>query len=232
MEFINDYIKKLLRWLGSVGSTEIYESDPAKKLLKTMRLTAKSRFNASARLKNLGGYSFFTTTVLSLGLIFIPLYQNSGLPLPYTFNVLSILQIFLAVAVLVYSVVNATAKYDLRATVLNNCGVQLKGLIRELRREISESTDGNVNINLKSYHSKYQVIEKETENHNPVDYNFTILQTPNDFRISGIPRFLLYTKSCVICALPYIIPTSMMGFEVFIITDILGVTEVFKKVFT
>lgn len=229
---IDKYIKLPLRWMFSLDPIEKDESDPAIKLLNSMRITAKCRFNASVRLQRLGKYSFFTTTIFSLGLIFIPLYQKSGLQLPYSGDVLGMLQIFLAVAVLVYSVVNATAKYDSRATILDNCGIQIKELIRKLRLEISESKKSGVSINLERYHNEYHIISTEPENHNRVDYVFATLESRRDFNISGLPRLLEYLKACSFYLVPYIIPTSMMVFEILIITDILRITEVFKEVFS
>jgi hypothetical protein len=232
MNLLEKYIGRPFNWLFSIGPAESDEPDPAKKLLNSMRLTAKSRFNASVRLKRLGNYSFLITTILSLGLIFIPLYQKSGLSLPYSPDVLSMLQIFLAVAVLVYSVVNATASYDSRSKILDNCGVQLKELIRTLRLDISESKVSGISIDLEKYHSKYHVISMGPENHNRDDYVLATLESPNDFKISGIPRLLSYIKSILFHAVPFVIPTSMIAFEILVITDILGVTEVFKVAFT
>lgn len=230
--FIENYIKIPLRWLLSLDPVEKEETDPAMKLLNSMRITAKCRFNASVRLQRLGKYSFFTTTIFSLGLIFIPLYQRSGLQLPYSAEVLGMLQIFLAVAVLVYSVVNATAKYDSRSTILDNCGVQIKELIRKLRLEISESKKSGVSINLEKYHNDYHVISTEPENHNRGDYIFATLESRSDFRITGIPRLISYFKAYAVCLVPYAIPTLMMLFEILIITDILRITSVFKTVFS
>ena len=70
--------RKAFQWLFSIQLEEKEENDPAKKLLNSMRLTAKCRFNASVRLIRISKYSFLTTTILSLGLIFIPLYQYSS----------------------------------------------------------------------------------------------------------------------------------------------------------
>lgn len=232
LDAIGLYLNKSLRWLFSLDPVEKEESDPAIKLLNSMRVTAKCRFNASVRLQWLGKYSFFTTTIFSLGLIFIPLYQKSGLQLPYSPDVLGMLQIFLAVAVLVYSVVNATAKYDSRATILDNCGVQIKELIRKLRLDISESKKSGVSINLEQYHAEYHVISTEPENHNRVDYIFATLESRADFNITGIPRVLSYIKAYAVYLVPYLIPTAMMLFEILIITDILRITEVFKSIFS
>lgn len=222
---------KFFRWLFSLQSEEKYVDDPAKKLLNSMRLTAKCRFNASVRLQRLARYSFLTTTIFSLGLIFIPLYHKSGLEIPYTDQVINMLQIFLAVAVLVYSVVNATAKYDARASALDNCGVKIKELIRKLRHEIAESSQSGVSIDLEKFHHEYHIVSSEPENHNRVDFILATLESRQDFDITGIKRLFLHFKSRLIYFLPYLIPTSMMVFEFFVITDMLGVTQVFTEVF-
>jgi len=224
-------LKSIIGWIFSTQPEEKLEHDPAMKLLNSMRLTAKCRFNASVRLERLARYSFLTTTTFSLGLIFIPLYQKSGLSIPYSDEVINILQIFLAVAVLVYSVVNATAKYDARAATLDACGVKIKELIRKLRYEISESEKSGVSINLEEYHQEYHVISSEPENHHRVDFIFATLESRQDFNISGIPRLINHLKARFFYLIPYIIPTSMMVFEFIVITDILGVTDVFSNVF-
>ncbi|EMV7293825.1 TPA: SLATT domain-containing protein [Vibrio parahaemolyticus] len=220
-----------ITWFFSLQDEEVNEKDPAKKLLNSMRITAKCRFNASVRLTRVSNYSFLTTTMLSLGLIFIPLYQNSGLPVRFTDSVLSMLQIFLAVAVLVYSVVNATAKYDLRAAALDNCGVSIKELIRKLRTEIAESKTSGVSIDLELYHKKYHFISTEPENHSRVDHLFAVLESQSDFNITGGKRLFLYVKSYLMYCVPYVIPTAMMLFEVMFILDMLGITTMYYGIF-
>ncbi|MGR6838080.1 SLATT domain-containing protein [Aliivibrio wodanis] len=229
-EFFTVCIIKPFRWFFSMQPLEAQEKEPAKKLLKSIRVTSKCRFNAADRLKGVSSYSFLTTTFLSLGLIFIPLYQSSGLPLPYSNSVLSIIQIFLAVAVLVYSVVNGTAKYELRAESLDECGIQLKELIRKLRRDINELEMGGISVDLEKYHADYHVISTEPENHRRADYLFTILESRSDFDLTGIIRVFTLGKAYLLYSLPYIIPTLMILFEIAFIADILGVTEIFTSV--
>lgn len=229
-KFFNSVIIIPITFLLSLQPEEKDENDPAKKLLNSMRITAKCRFNAAVRLSSTNSYSFVTTTVLSLGLIFIPLYQSSGLPIPYSDKVLSMLQIFLAVAVLVYSVIIGTSKYELRSSKLDQCGVDIKVLIRRLRHDICESKTGNVTLDLEKYHKKYHVISAESENHSRLDYLQAILETRSDFNITGVKRAYLYLKMNFIRATIYIIPTMMMLFEILFILDIVGVTECFSSV--
>lgn len=219
-----------ITWILSLQPEEKDENDPAKKLLNSMRITAKCRFNAAVRLSSTNFYSFITTTVLSLGLIFIPLYQSSGLPIPYSDKVLSMLQIFLAVAVLVYSVIIGTSKYELRASELDQCGVDIKVLIRRLRHDICESKSGSLILDLEKYHKEYHVISAESENHSRLDYLQAILETRSDFNITGIKRAYLYIKMYLTRVTIYIIPTMMMLFEILFILDIIGVTECFSSI--
>jgi hypothetical protein len=207
-------------------------SSPEEKLLFSMRMSSKCRFNASVRLKYLSNYSFFTTTILSLGLIFIPLYQNSVQNIPFSNPILSMVQIFLAVSVLVYSIVNATAKYDVRSATLDNCGVKIKVLIRRLRDDIHKSKHSNpkTQVNLDTYHQEYDTTIRESENHNRSDYIFAQLESTSDYFISGVPRLLLQLKGWIIFILPYLIPSIMMSFELVFILDILKITNIFTPI--
>jgi hypothetical protein len=96
-------IDTLWRWFWCTGAREREVKDAADKLQMSMRVTAKSRYNAAVRLQRQGKFSFFTTVIFSLGLILIPLLQNAGVPLALKPTVLNMMQVFLAVAVLVYS---------------------------------------------------------------------------------------------------------------------------------
>lgn len=50
---------KFLYWLFSLEPLEKTVLDPAEKLLNSMRVTARCRFNASVRLKRQSNFSFF-----------------------------------------------------------------------------------------------------------------------------------------------------------------------------
>ncbi|WP_251373279.1 SLATT domain-containing protein, partial [Escherichia coli] len=133
-----DKISNLFKWIFSLNPVEAVVNDPTQKLLNSMRVTSKCRYNASIRLKRQSQLSFFSTTVLSLGLILIPLLQNADIHLHLPLKVLNMLQIFLAVSVLVYSVIIGTAHYEIRSKQLNECGDKIKDLIRIFRLGIKK----------------------------------------------------------------------------------------------
>jgi SMODS and SLOG-associating 2TM effector domain family 5 len=99
---LNRLLNTVCTWCLSLKPREKPLETEADRLRLSMRTTAKARYTASVRLKYQGKFTFATTTLLSLGLIFIPLIQNSGVPLALKVGVLNAMQIFLAVSVLVY----------------------------------------------------------------------------------------------------------------------------------
>lgn len=219
-------MKYMLNWLFSRGSREREVKDASEKLQMSMRTTAKCRYNAAGRLQHHGQYSFFTTTVLSLGLVFIPLIQNAGVPLAFKANVLNMMQIFLGVAVLVYSVVIGTARYDMRSSQLTECGDKLKELIRSLEKD-REAGNGVVTPEqLAIYQKNYSDIVTDVENHKRNDYQFAKLEMINDYFISGLPRLKLYVEAQSARFFEFLLPTLLMLMEVIFITDMMGATEI------
>ena len=212
-------------WLFSFQQRERPCKDAAEKLRMSMRVTAKCRYNAAVRLQRQGKFAFFTTTALSLGLIFIPLMQNAGVTLAYKPNVLNMMQIFLAVAVLVYSVVIGTARYEYRAEQLTECGDKLKELIRTIDKD--RETKGTFsNADLGELQQQYSNIATDTENHTRSDYQLAMLEMDGDYSISGLPRLRQYIFACAERLIAYAIPFMMIVFEVLFITDMIGITKI------
>lgn len=199
--------------------------DAAEKLHMSMRTTSKCRYNAAGRLLQHGKYSFFTTTVLSLGLVFIPLIQNADVPLAFKVNVLNMMQIFLGVAVLVYSVVIGTARYDMRSSQLTECGDKLKELIRELEKDREAAKGSLTSTQLSDYQKRYSDVVTDVENHERNDYRMAILEMVNDYYICGLPRLKLYVEAHFIRLFGFFLPTILMLMEVIFITDMIGGTE-------
>ncbi|WP_428944285.1 SLATT domain-containing protein [Pantoea sp. FN060301] len=169
-------MRNFFNWLFCLLPIESEVNDTAKKLLNSMRVTSKCRYNAAVRLKLQSQFSFFSTTVLSLGLILIPLLQNSDIKLYFSPKILNMLQIFLAVAILVYSVIIGTARYELRSEALNKCGDDIKDLIRKLRREVAEAKRSGASVELKKYNNQYDYVSTKSENHSRVDFILASLE--------------------------------------------------------
>lgn len=223
-------VKTCWVWLWSFGPREKVANTAFEKLHMSMRTTVKCRFAAADRLKNYARFSFFTTTVLSLGLILIPLIQNSQVKLSVAPSVLNMMQIFLAVAVLVFSVVIGTAKYELRAELLTECGNRLKELIREMNR--LKGTDAeNEPAELERLEKEYSRITTDVENHARVDYRRAWLDMRNDYFLTGIPRLRFLVATYWYSFYPYLIPLILICMEIMFVTDMLGVTELMPEAF-
>lgn len=203
---------------------------PYDKLLMSTRATAKCKFNASLRLRRGSKYSFATTTILSLGLILIPLLQNSNIALALSPQVLNMMQIFLAVAVLVYSIVMARAGLDVRAEKLNECGDDLKDLARELDKSIAERPE-NFSDLLDNFNKRYADITRNTEGHSRIDYMAARLDMPNDYHVRGL-RWLAYQGFVYWDSLRSLaLPMLMFGIQACFILDMLGITHALPAVF-
>ncbi|MFM8330622.1 MAG: SLATT domain-containing protein [Candidatus Methylumidiphilus sp.] len=206
-------IKLAWAWLWCLGVRQRRPKDATEKLQMSMRVTAKSRYNAAARLQFQSKFAFFATTLLSLGLILIPLMQNAAIPLAFKANVLNMVQLFLAVASLVYSVVIGTAQFDVRAEKLTECGNRLKDLIREIERDYEKSPTLFPD-KLSDYQRRYSDVVTDSENHDRSDYHFAILEMSNDYFITGIPWIIMYVNAILSRCIAYIAPLLMMYFEV------------------
>lgn len=223
-------IYKTWRWMFSLQERERPVKDAAEKLQMSMRVTAKCRYNAAVRLQHQGKFAFFTTTLLSLGLIFIPLMQNAGVPLAFKANVLNMMQIFLAVAVLVYSVVIGTARYEYRAETLTECGDKLKELIRSIDKD-RETKEKFTTNDLTTLQGRYSDIVTDTENHTRSDYRLAMLEMDRDYFISGIPRIKEFLVAHTERLIAYTIPVLMLVFEIIFITDMINATNILAPYF-
>jgi hypothetical protein len=134
------------------------------------------------------------------------------------------MQIFLAVAVLVYSIVMAKAGLDVRAEKLNECGDRLKDLARKLEREIAHNGQ-NIGQVLEDYNGRYSDITSDTENHSRLDYLFARLDMPNDYPIRGLRWFVQYLIANFGIFYELILPVAMIGLEIFFISDMLGISQ-------
>ena len=206
-------------WLFSLERDKSLPTDQGEVLQRQCHITAKCRYNASIRLKRLGQGTFLTTVVLSLGLILIPMLQLAKLRMAYPDPVVNSLQIFLAVAVLVYSIISATASYGTRARVLNDCADRIKHLGGELRTARKAG-----NADLMQFAERYHSITRDSEMHSRADYVLAKLQATDQFNVTGVKRLWNRVAVVVAEAVPYVPSLALLAIEVVLVTDLMGVT--------
>ncbi len=205
---------------------DVPQNGQREKLIASIKTTAVSRYNASNRLARQGRFTFGISTVFSLGLIFIPLMQLAKVPLVLNGDVLSAFQIFLAVAILVYSIIIGTARYQIRSEQLNDCGDKLKGLIRELRLDMGNAGS---DPGLAEQQRRYEAIIADVENHERRDYILTILRSPDLFTLSLVGRVCHWAKFSFAACISYSPSLLLVLIEIILITDMFGATNVFTK---
>jgi len=186
-------IETFFRWLFSASDEEVQKSDPIDRLIDSLSLTARGRYNAAGRLGHCAVIAFGTNIIMSLGLILIPLIQLANIKPLYNQGIVNVALIFLAVTVLVYSLVAFAEKFDVRALRLTDCGNSIKDLIREIR---ALRTQPGFEIDI--YNKKYRDIIKDSENHNRSDYLLAKLESRELFRITGLKYLWVSISSRVV----------------------------------
>lgn len=135
------------------------------------------------------------------------------------------MQIFLAVSVLVFSVIIGTARYDVRSEMLTECGNKLKQLIRSIDKHITGDENKFPEERLAQFQDEYAKIVEKTENHIRSDYYLAMLEMRKDYNHSGIPRIGLFLTAWLQRLAIYIIPALLLFFELIFITDMLKITN-------
>lgn len=203
---------------------------PEEELIKSMRMTNNSRYKGAQRLKNWGWISFLTTTLLSLGLILIPLMQISGIRLRFEPAVLNMMQIFLAISVLLYSVIIGTARYEIRSIQMHKCADEVKELVRELRLAMHPTSSDTIDsAKLASIQKAYGEILRNEENHEKNDYRHAQIEAKNEQKVTGWKHCQLRIEAYFFSTLYYGFPLILLMLELTLITDMIGITSIFTE---
>lgn len=173
---------------------------PEEKFNNTLQASAKCRFIASDRLRHLAVITSHTTTILSLIMILIPLLQIAGVKFQTTTELLTAIQIFLAICILIYSVINTQARYAIRAEKLNVCSKK----IQQLQRELYADIQGGKEFDLSVYRKMYDEIEIDSENHAMSDYYFAKLRLNRIYKVTKLRRLYVWVNAVKCSAFAYV----------------------------
>ncbi|UYO93358.1 SLATT domain-containing protein [Pollutimonas sp. M17] len=198
----------------------------AEKLLMRMRISQKCRYNASVRLRRSYRFRLFTSMMFAVGLMIIPLLQNSPIQLGFSASVMAMVQVLLAVGVLVFTVIAGKAGYEIRADRLNQEGDALKEVSRRLTRYMSS----NASIHLEDYHHDYARLTSGKESHSRSDYLMARVEMGDEFPMWLGKRVLLRVILSVSAISNYIIPLVLILMEVAFISDMLTLTTFYPGV--
>ncbi len=205
----------------------------AERFLKSLSTASICRYEAGARLKYRSIFSFQATIALSMGLIFIPLMQATSLKLAFPNEVLNMLQLFIAVAVLIFSVINSQSRYGIRAVYLNSCGDEIKKLEKVLTIRLSNADPSDL-IKIHDIQAEYNSIQVDVENHSRTDYHYAVIKKVELRQLDvwgWIGLIWLRVKARCKYLGPYVIPTTVVLFECILILDMLSITKIFSPMF-
>lgn len=234
---LNEYAKRVI----GIPLKPRDKKNAHEKLMLSIRITAQCRFNAANTMRINNLVAFLTTTIVSLGLILIPLIQSSGIQTSFLPNVLNSTQIFFAVVILVYSVIINQAKYNVRAELFNDCGNKLKELSRKVDIAIESQKENRTSTTdeqflsastdkLQKYYKQYDEIVTSCEHHTNNNYLKAMLRMTNDFDIHGLKYIYYCLKWFLVENVYIIVPMLIVGSELFFILDMFGATNVFPNI--
>ena len=196
--------------------------DATDKLLLNIRTTVDCRFRAARRLNWRSKAAFFATTVFSLGLVLVPLLQQVGIDGGLNGKLLSAAQIFLGVAVLVYSVYTYTAQFDQRADRHQQCADKLKQLTQKLEREYGSLQKALDRERTEWYLQEYARILESSEPHEETDYHLARLSKRSDYPGRLHDRFWIWSKARVAEGVFFFLaPLSLIVIEALLIARML-----------
>jgi len=198
----------------------------AEKLLLRMRISQKCRYNASARLRRSYRFRLFTSMMFAVGLMIIPLLQNSPIQLGFSAPVIAMVQVLLAAGILVFTVIAGKAGFEIRADRLNQEGDALKESSRRLTRYIA----ANASIRLEDFHQEYAQLTSGKESHSRSDYLLARVEMNDNFPMWIGKRALLRALLAVSALSNYIIPLMLILMEMAFISDMLTLTTFYPGV--
>lgn len=144
-----------------------FSSEAYVKLSDNIYIVLKSYFAANKRLLFHNFFSQWTLSLLSLGLIVIPLLTITKIPLRFQQNVIDFASVSLAVAVLMFSLLIGASNYSLRGEKMYQAGLELNELNRDMK-----VFKGNADC-MKHYcefNRRYSDILKRYENVDDIDH--------------------------------------------------------------
>jgi len=158
-------------------------------LYRRAHITSKNRFNASKRLADHNQAALVTITLMSLGLIAIPLIKEFELGAHFGTRYVDFFQLFLAIVVLVISVSINSANFGRRSEKLHDCGLELSNLARKIYGFVN---DGGSREIYNDFVNAYYEILNRYENHKSIDFRITQIDFPDQYSVNKWTRAMTW----------------------------------------
>jgi hypothetical protein len=163
------------------------KEDSFENLYKKIDATSKTRFHASRRLKLHSKLSTHTVVIISLGLILISLLQAYDLGSNIDSKLVALVQVFSAIAVLVYSLLMERNDYSNLSEKMYSCAAKLGELKQRVYPHLGQQFKQDSYDELrKDYHSILKLFETHSNSDFRADYFRAKLEMPENYKIEGL----------------------------------------------
>lgn len=184
-------------------------------LYKKVDATSKTRFHASRRLRLHSKSSTYVVVVISLGLILVSLMQAYELGNNIQSDLVGLIQVFSAVAVLVYSLLIDKNDYSNVSEKMYSCASKLGELKQKIHPHLENGHDATLYDSFRDeYHGILKLYETHSNNDFRGDYNRAKLEMPENYTIEGrdwwLSKAYIYW-SHLLDFLSYFIVIGMLG---------------------
>lgn len=155
-------------------------------LYKKVDATSKTRFHAARRLRLHSKSSTYIVVLISLGLILISLMQAYNLGNNISSNLVGLIQVFSAVAVLVYSLLIDKHDYSNLSEKMYSCASKLGELKQKIHPHLDIQNDKESYDKFRDeYHRILKRYETHSNNDFRGDYTRAKLEMPENYTIEG-----------------------------------------------
>lgn len=149
------------------STTNSAKETPVQHLLRSLQITATSRFFAAKRFRSHESWSLWAISFASLLLIFIPLFKPFGLPIYLSDGLVNVAQVLSAAIILVFSLLVNGSKYGERAEMMHSCALAINSISRKLEKQIHAGTADDAHAVLSA---EYENLLEKHENHSDQDF--------------------------------------------------------------
>lgn len=155
-------------------------------LYKKVDATSKTRFHAARRLRLHSKSSTCVVVLISLALILISLMQAYHLGNNITSNLIGLIQVFSAIAVLVYSLLIDKHDYSNLSEKMYSCASKLGELKQKIHPHLELAHVPKLYKQFrKDYHGILKLYETHSNNDFRGDYTRAKLEMPENYTIKG-----------------------------------------------
>lgn len=189
-----------------------------KNLYKKMDATSKTRFHNSRRLKLHAKLSTYTVVVISLGLILISLMQAYNLGNNIDSKLVGLIQVFSAIAVLVYSLLVEKNDYSSLSEKMYSCAAKIGELKQRFYPHIENKHDDKIYDKFeKDYYSVLKLYETHSTNDFRGDYYRAKIDMPKFYKLGFFKNMYIRIQIYLSYTFNFISYPTVMGVLIYVL---------------